>query len=702
MSRRAAAIATGIALAAACAPALGAGAPQGPASITVDARPGQVARVSAGLGRSGLKVQRRVGRQLQVIADARRAAALERIPGVAGARPSTTAFADAEPAVSQGVERSGADVLAPVAAGGAGLTIAVLDLGFGQGLSRLQGLDELPPPERLETLSFDAAGGLAGTNAYGNRTNHGELVAQTVYDYAPSARYLFVNYHSEADFLAATGALIARRPDIVVHSNSFIEGPFDGTSPAARAVDRAADAGILWFNSAGNYAQLHWGGAWADADADGDLDWPNGDNWTFARSAGLPITFALSGPAPASGPPTDLDLSLERLGADGVWTPVAASGDRQSDGAPPAERITGYSPPADGLFRLRVVRAGGPPPTGPLTLFSREIPLAALEGSVTGSVPTPGDARGAIAVGATDWRGNSLKSYSGQGPTADGRLKPDITAPTNTRVQGPTGPRAVGGTSNAAPNAAGAAAVLLAAQRRTGITLNAGEVRTQLAGIALDLGVPGPDDAFGAGRIRVSTDPPRITSPAPAPLAAVRGRTTVKFTGVARSRITTWTLAVDGVPAIRTAQTYPRGITVDTRSLADGWHALRAETRDFPGNVGALDWSIRVDNTAPTIVVRRVVVGRAAGPLRARATRPRPVRLVLTGSDPGTTGRLEAGLTVAPKSGGRGTRTLHLLRAGSERSIPAGRLMRGRYVARIDLRDRAGNNITLFRDFVVR
>jgi hypothetical protein len=693
----------GLVLGTIAAPVLGeAAAASGPVSITVDARPGEVARAAAGLRRSGLRVQRRLGRQLQVVADARRAAALERIPGVAGARPSTSAFADATPAISQGVERSGADVLGRIADGGAGLTIAVLDLGFGQNIPRLQGLDELPPTQRLETMSFDAASGLAGTNAYGNRTNHGELVAQTVYDYAPAAQYVFVNYHSDADFLAATDALIARHPDIVVHSNSFIEGPFDGTSPASRAVDRAAAAGILWFNSAGNYAQLHWGGTWVDADVDGDLDWPNGDNWTFPRTAGQPITFALSWLQAPDGPPTDIDLQLERLGLDGTWSAVTGSADRQSLGARPAERITGYSPPADGTFRLRAVLVSGPPPTGPLTLFSREIPLGAIGGTASGSIPTPGDAVGAIAVGATDWRGNHLKSYSGQGPTADGRLKPDMVAPTNTRVQGPTAPRAVGGTSNAAPNAAGAAAVFLAAQRRAGITLNADGARASLTALALDLGEPGPDESFGAGRVRVSVDPPRLARPAPAPLASVRGRTTVRFTGLSRSRITTWTLTVDGAAAVRRAQTYPRGITVDTRSLVDGWHALRAEARDFPGNLGVLDWSIRVDNTPPVLILRRVVVGHVGGPVRKRTTRPRPVRLVVAAADPGSTGLLGATVTITTARGAGVSQRVLSLRPGPTRSIAAGRLVRGRYMVRIELRDRAGNPVTVSRRVLVK
>ncbi|MBJ7456731.1 MAG: hypothetical protein JHC74_11790, partial [Thermoleophilia bacterium] len=253
-----------------------------------------------------------------------------------------------------------------------------------------------------------------------------------------------------------------------------------------------------------------------------------------------------------------------------------------------------------------------------------------------------------------------------------------------------------------APNAAGAAAVLLAAQRRTGLVQNADGLRAQLGAIALDLGVAGPDTAFGAGRIRVSTDPPRIARPTPGALAAVRGRSTVKFTGISRSRVTTWSLTVDGVPATRNAQTYPRGITIDTRRLPDGWHALRAEARDFPGNVGALDWSIRVDNTAPTVRLTRVVVGRVRGPARVRAARPRPVRLVLAASDPGATGVLPATITITNRRGTRVSQRSLALRPTTGRAVSAGRLPRGRYGVRIDLRDRAGNPASVFRRILVR
>lgn len=662
-----------------------------PASLTVETAPGRTAAVAKALGGSGLKIQRRHGTRLQVVAEPARAAALGRLPGVAGVHPAGAAYGDAV-AMSQGVQRTGADVLGQAARGGAGLTIAILDLGFGTNLEALQQAGELPPPSRLRTISFDAAAGLAGTNAYGNRTNHGELVAQTVFDYAPRARYLFVNYHSEADFVAAVDHLIARRPDIIVHSNNFLEGPFDGTGPLAQAVDRAAAAGILWFNSAGNYARQHWEGPWSDADGDRVLDWAD-PAWTFSRGASQPITFHLSwvhdGPAPA-----DLDLLLQRRdGATGTWTTVASSRDRQGAGARPAERIVGYLSPVAGEFRVRVVHVSGPVPTGHLTIFSREVPLAPAGGGTVSSIPTPADAVGAIAVGGVDWRGDRLKSYSSHGPSDDGRLKPDLVAPTGTRVMGRTGFRGVGGTSNAAPNAAGAAAVLIASERRAGRRPDAATIRAALAERALDLGEPGPDMLYGAGRVRVSLAGPQITSVLPAPRSAVRGVIRARFAVRAESTLTRWSLALDGAQIAGRLGNRPGSARIDTRKLPDGLHRLRAEVRDYPGNLRARNWAVRVDNTPPTLAVRRVIVGKAKG------TEPRPVRVRLALSDPGVAGRLDVEVRIA---GRKSAQVVRVRRAQGVRTVVVPKVPRGHARLRVRLTDAAGNRVQETRRVLVR
>lgn len=677
-----------------------------PVPVTVTASPGRTAEVALALGRSALRVVRSDGRDLQVTASPDRLEGLRAIPGVAAVRAAAGGLAETDPdepgaavaasgAVrSEGFERVGADALQSLAGDGSGVVIAVLDLGFGgTRIPALQAKRELPPAARLETRSFDATWGLAGRNAYGNATNHGELVAQTVYDYAPAAQYVFVNYHTEQDFQAAVDWLIQRRPDVVVHSNSFIEGPFDGSGAAAQAVDRAAAAGIAWVNSAGNYAERHWEGQWADADDDDVLDWPITPGWTFQVEAGKPITFALTWDQAEGAEVTDLDLVLEERTASGGWTEVRASRDSQVAGARPSERFTGFPSGDGGEFRLRVVRAAGPPPSGRITIFSREIPMDALGDPAPGSVPTPGDADGSITVGAVDWTNNGLKAYSSRGPTDDGRMKPDITAPTNTRVLTASGPRSVGGTSNAAPNAAGAIALIIAARKRAGAPVDLAGLGDLLATQALDLGAVGPDDQFGAGRVRVDADPPEISMSPRVPRVVKSLPLRLNGSVEDASRLTGWSVLVDGRPAVRRPGETSPSVSLGRRWLPDGRRMVEVRAGDWPGNTGVRQFPVLVDTRAPRVRSFRL---ERTGLQQARhdaAQRSRPARAVLVADD--VSASVLRVVLVAPD--GREIRRTARFSGTVRRSLALGPLPPGRYTATITASDAVGHARTTTR-----
>ncbi|GAA1031228.1 S8 family serine peptidase [Virgisporangium ochraceum] len=202
---------------------------------------------------------------------------------------------------------------------------------------------------------------------------------------------------------------------------------------------------------------------------------------------------------------------------------------------------------------------------------------------VSGQISSPGSAPAALTVGAVGGDGR-IAGFSLRGPTADGSLKPDMTAPgvdiTAARsAESPgSGPyTAKSGTSMAAPHVAGGAAIL--AQRHpdwTGQQLKAALVGSATPNAAFDV------YAQGAGRLDLAGEVTATVTAAPATIGfgiqrwphaddAVLTRT-VTYRNSGRAAVTL-ALRLDSaspVFALSTATlTVPAGGTADVTVTAD-------------------------------------------------------------------------------------------------------------------------------------
>ena len=409
--------------------------------------------------------------------------------------------------ISEGVSRIGA--LANHSAGvkGQGVQVAVIDGGF-------KGVDKLPRdmPTSWGELDYTDEGMYAGDDV------HGTACAEIVYDVAPEAELTLLKVGDLVDLENAKDLCIQEEIDIISHSLAwFGTGIGDGRGLACDIVNDAADNGILWVNVAGNSAMRHYEGLWSDRDSNG---WHNfgseAEVLSFEAEEGDEIFVDLTWD---DWPITNqnYDLYLYFINSSDGLEQVAESTDIQnSSGGIPSERIE-YKAQESGNYGIAVYS---------LDTRARKLKIWSdhdfEEFAVAkSSIEVPADARGAISVGAIYhgsgyWNTGRIEEYSSRGPTTDGRIKPDLVAPTGVSTAS-NGSEGFFGTSAAAPHVAGAAALIKSA--------NPSYSRTQLwnalVAAAVDIGPRRKDNDSGYGKLvlplmQVSANTsPRISSVSP-------------------------------------------------------------------------------------------------------------------------------------------------------------------------------------------
>jgi subtilisin family serine protease len=375
---------------------------------------------------------------------------------------------------------------------GQGRRVGILDLAFGN-------LSQFLSQHSLSVSLF--SGEPADYDA--SSITHGTDVLEIIHTIAPDAEYYLCQYGTYDDFVSCIDWMLAADVHIINHSVGVPVLPLNGDSAWALEVDRAARAGAIWVNAAGNFA----GGYVEDFFTDN-----NNNGFHEFRGIGIAESLLIEGIEQPFGRimlswegangtrANEINLELEVLDRSG--SVITESRNIQAGEAShlPLEIVTvdmrqPFAIRISNLTPRRVMPADG---TISFALFVEFADISI--GRDSGSIIAPADSINAITVGAL--QGTTIAPYSSRGPVASGGLKPDITAPGEIIL---SDGRQFIGTSAAAPIIAGAAAIIWGENP----DWEQDAVIAYIKGSTYDdTGIPGPDSQYGIGIFTLGGEPP--------------------------------------------------------------------------------------------------------------------------------------------------------------------------------------------------
>jgi hypothetical protein len=392
-----------------------------------------------------------------------------------------------------------------------------------------------PSPDAAHQFCPDLIEGLCTggqiNSAMGDR--HGVAVAEIVKDMAPGAELFLATTATTAETQAAIDWFALNGVHVITRSlGAPYDGPGDGTGPLDAVVDYAAARGITWFNSGGNDAAFGYGRYSDGVDSSGYVDFFNGPGVdSMLRIDPQNGGVAFDGIRWANDwnlPPnqvTDYSVEIWQGTNESSATKMLVLDDPQHAGAPPLEAVDEvFNVGGSGQALFLRIRAGAnysasAPDTIEIATFFGVIETGRRSSAFSSAKPVVDSRNPAlIAVGAIDPANGStgIAFYSSQGPTNDGRIKPDVSAPSCVPST-VYAPMCFNGTSAASPAAAGMAALLFG----QGLAVPGVPLAALVKHLVVDRGIPGPDNAYGVGEIRLPATAPTSVSAQPSAFTAL-------------------------------------------------------------------------------------------------------------------------------------------------------------------------------------